>query len=365
MTHAPLKFGVLGTGNIAGQFTRDIAGANRSAVAAVGSRSAENARTFGERFGLDPEHCHGSYEALIRDPEVDAVYISLPNHLHAAWSIKAMEAGKHVLCEKPFTMNLEEAQRVFAAAQRTGRRVMEAFMYRCHPLMDAVRREVIAGGNAGGDSGGNSGGGAIGELRFIRASFCYRTTNIDGNVRFDPAMGGGALMDIGSYCLNFARFIAGREPVAAHVVGHRHDTGVDDYASAVLKFAADPDQPPSLAGAITAALTFGMTAQLDNTAHLGGADGHLQIPIPWKPPTAGATYILGGQTPPKQDLQQGPAGPPEPRVVSVDAPAPLYGHQADRFAQAVLDGAPMPITPGDTLGNMRLIDELARQLAGA
>ena len=355
--NTPFRFGILGTGNIAGQFAQGVADAQRS----VGSRSAQSAATFGEHLELPTETSHGSYESLIHDDTIDAVYVSLPNHLHAEWTIKALEAGKHVLCEKPFAMNAEEATAMFAAAERTDRRLMEAFMYRCHPLMDAVRREVVAGGG----SGATSGGGGIGALRMIRASFCYRTTRIDGNVRFDPAIGGGALMDIGSYCLSFARFIAGREPVAAHIVGHRHDTGVDDYANVVLKFEEDPTQPAPLRGAITAALTFGMTVQLDNTAHLGGTDGHLQIPIPWKPPTTGATYILSGQTPPKQDLAQGKSGPPEPKVVTIDSPVPLYGQQADAFADAVRHDQPMPVTPADTLGNMRLIDQLARQLGAS
>lgn len=373
----PLKFGILGTGNIAGQFARGVAGAKQSVVSAVGSRSAASAEAFGLKHNLEKTHCFDTYDQLIRSDAVDAVYVSLPNHLHAAWTIKALEAGKHVLCEKPFAMNAEETQAMFDTAQRTGQRLMEAFMYRCHPLMDAVRREVISGdpcgGGSGGGSGGVSGGGAIGELRMIRASFCYRTTNIDGNVRFDPDIGGGALMDIGSYCLNFARFIAGREPAAAHIVGHQHAAGVDDYAAAILKFDEDPTQPAPLRGAITAALTFGMTVQLDNTAHLGGTDGHLQIPIPWKPPTTGATYILSGQTPPKQDLappgsapESGPGsgkpGPPTPKVVTIDSPAPLYGQQADAFANAVRTHTPMPVTPADTLGNMQLIDQLRQQL---
>lgn len=351
---SPLKFGILGTGNIAGQFAQGVAGAKQSGISAVGSRSAASAEAFGQKHNLEKSHCFGTYDKLIHSDAVDAVYVSLPNHLHAQWTIKALEAGKHVLCEKPFAMNAEETQAMFDAAERTGKRLMEAFMYRCHPLMDAVRHEVT--------SGGASGGGGIGELRMIRASFCYRTTNIDGNVRFQPDIGGGALMDIGSYCLNFARFIAGREPAAAHIVGHQHATGVDDYAAAILKFDEDPHQPEPLRGAITATLTFGMTVQLDNTAHLGGTDGHLQIPIPWKPPTTGATYILSGQTPPKQDLAKGKTGPPAPKVVTIDSPAPLYGQQADAFADAVRHNTPMPVTPADTLGNMRLIDQLRQQL---
>ncbi|MEM9417858.1 MAG: Gfo/Idh/MocA family oxidoreductase [Planctomycetota bacterium] len=346
-----LKFGILGTGNIAHQFADGVEHALRSEITAVGSRSEESAQAFGEQYQLDPSRCFGSYDQLVACDAIDAVYVSLPNHLHAEWTIKALEAGKHVLCEKPFAMDATESQAMFEAAKRTGNRLMEAFMYRCHPLMDAVRDEVTFG--------------TIGELRMIRASFCYYTSNVDQNVRFKPDIGGGALMDIGSYCLSFARFIAGREPSAAHIVGNQHETGVDDYSTVILRFDEDASQPEPLRGVITAALTFGMTVQLDNTAHLGGTDGHLQIPIPWKPPADGGTYTLGGQTPPRQDLADGKPGPPEPKAVTVTAPAPLYGQQADAFADAVRLGTPMPVTPDDTLGNMRLIDELLHQLEGS
>ncbi|MEL7087622.1 MAG: hypothetical protein AAGL98_04150, partial [Planctomycetota bacterium] len=233
--------------------------------------------------------------------------------------------------------------------------LIEAFLYRCHPLTAAVLGEVRRG--------------AIGRLKTIRASFCYRTTRIDGNVRFDPAIGGGALMDIGCYCLDFCRLIVGRPPVIdqTQIVGHRHDTGVDDVGCVVMRFPADPDaEYAALAGPITAALTFGMTVQLDNTAHLGGEDGHLQIPVPWKPPPRGATYVVAGQTPPKQDRAApgpgNPTGPPAPRVVTVDADAPLYGLEADAFADAITERRPLPITPDESLGNVELLETLRGQL---
>ncbi|MEM6459701.1 MAG: Gfo/Idh/MocA family oxidoreductase [Planctomycetota bacterium] len=341
-----LRYGILGTGNIAGQFAEGVAKAERSAVTAVGSRSPESAAAFGERLNLPPEKCHGSYEALIRSDAVDAVYVSLPNHLHAEWSIKALAAGKHVLCEKPLAMDAAEAGRMFDAAQAHGRVLMEAFMYRCHPLTGAVLAAVRRGD--------------VGEVRVVRASFCYRTTHIDGNVRFDPAIGGGALMDIGSYCLSFARMIAGNEPEAMHITGNRHAAGVDDYATAILKF-------PPLPGVdfrgspLVAALSFGMTVQLDNTAWVGGTEGYLSVPVPWKPPEVGAKYVLHGQTPPKQDKASA-NGSPGPETFKFDAGVPLYGLEADAFAASVLDGSPLPVTPTDTLGNMAVIDTLAEQL---
>ncbi|MEO1236921.1 MAG: Gfo/Idh/MocA family oxidoreductase [Planctomycetota bacterium] len=349
-----LRFGILGTGNIAGQFADGVRGAHRSAVTAVGSRSAESAAAFGERFGLPPEACHGDYQALVESDAIDAVYVSLPNHLHAEWTIKSLEAGKHVLCEKPFAMDVGEAQVVFDAAERCGRRVMEAFMYRCHPLTEAVLAAVR--------------GGAVGTVRLIRANFCYRTTRVDGNVRFNPAIGGGALMDIGSYCLNFCRMIAGREPTHAQVFGHRHATGVDDFATGTLKFPADASVPHA-EGEVVAAVSFGMTVQADNTALIGGDEGYLEVPVPWKPPTRDARYVLHGQTPPKQDRSSGGAsggvsggGKPAPQTFTFDAPAPLYGMEADAFAAAIAEGRPFPVTPEDTRGNMRLLDTLGQQL---
>ena len=353
----PCRFGVLGTGNIAAQFARDVSEAQRSEIAAVGSRNAESAAGFGRRFGLDPARCHGSYEAMLADPGLDAVYVSLPNHLHETWTARALESGKHVLCEKPLAMSPGEAQRMFGAAEKHDRLLMEAFMYRCHPLTHAVRDAVRRG--------------AIGTLKMIRASFCFRVARTAGNIRFDPSTGGGALMDIGCYGLDFCRLIIGRppSPESPRLLAHRHDTGVDDVGAVILQFPADPHAPPALSGPVTATLTFGMTLQLDNTAHLGGADGHLQVPVPWKPPQRGAAYVLGGQIPPKQDAvvnsgkasEQPPRGP-EPRAVAVDAAAPLYALEADAFADAVAGRADLPITPAESLDNARLLAALRRQL---
>ncbi len=302
----------------------------------VSSRSARGATI--QRFDLEPAACHGSYEALLADEQVEAVYLSLPNHLHHAWTLKALEAGKHVLCEKPIAMNAGEAEAMFDTADQHGLTLMEAFMYRTHPLTLAVQQAVA-------DQ-------AIGQLKIIRASFCYRTNKTDGNVRFDPAIGGGALMDIGCYCLSFARLFAGAEPTDARIVGHLHDTGVDDYACVTLKFPND----------ITAALTFGMTVQLDNTAYLGGTDGYIEIPVPWKPPVKNAQYILAGQRPPKMDHDGKTVQAPPRETVTVDAPAPLYGMEADVFAAVVAGETPLPVTRQDSVGNMQLLDRLREQL---
>ncbi len=338
---SPLSFryGVLGCGNIAEQFATDVAEARESVVAAVASRSTEKAVAFGARHGVDPGRCYGDYARLLRDPTLDAVYVALPNHAHHQWSKRALAADKHVLCEKPFTQSVAEAEDLFDTADAAGLRVMEAFMYRCHPLTRAVVAAVR--------------GGAIGRLRLVRASFCYRTMRISGNVRFDPTIGGGGLQDIGSYCVSVARLLAGCEPHAVHAAGQFHDTGVDDVAAGLLNFP----------NGVTASLTFGMSVQADNTLHLGGEEGWIQVPVPWKPPREGAVYVLGGQTPPKQDLNAGgAASPPGPRTITVETPAPLFALEADAFAQSVRSGETLPVSREDTVGNLRVLAAMARQI---
>jgi len=333
-----LRWGILGTGNIARQFADGVSATTtrRSRITAVGSRSAESAQAFAQ--GRQIAGVHGSYDALLADPNVDAVYNSLPNSLHHAWTIKALRAGKHVLCEKPFAMTRTEAEEMFAEAAKAKRVLVEAFMYRSHPLthsvIDAVR------------------GGEIGDLKLLRTSFCYKTSRIDGNVRFDKKLGGGGLMDIGCYCINFSRMLAGEEPIEIHASAHFHERGVDDLVVATLKF-------PS---GVCASFTCAMSVHADNTAYVCGTDGYIEIPVPWKPPTQGATYTLARSTPPKMDLAAG-APPKSPRETrTIDAGKELYALEADDFAAAVLDGKPPALTPADTLGNMAVLDEIRRQI---
>jgi len=336
-----LRWGIIGTGNIARQFAEGVAGAKRSVISAVASRRQETANAFAGQHAIP--NAYGDYAKLLDDPAVEAVYISLPNSLHCQWTIRALQAGKHVLCEKPFAMNLDEAQRMFAAAEAADRLLMEAFMYRCHPLITAVRDAVRSG--------------EIGRLQIIRTSFCYRTRTIEGNVRFVPELGGGALMDIGCYCIDFSRLFAGGEPETVLAVGHRHETGVDDLVVGSMRFG----------NGILAGFTCGMSAQADNTAYLLGDEGYIQIPIPWKPPVKQAEFTIARGTPPRMDQKSAsaasvkPASPPQRRI-TIDAPVPLYALEADAFAAAVLDGAPLPVTRQDTLGNMKVIDQMLAQI---
>lgn len=328
-----LRWGILGTGNIARQFAGGVAGSRRGRVTAVASRAIDAAQAFAAAHGVP--HAIGGYAALLDRADVDAVYVSLPNHLHHEWTIAALRAGKHVLCEKPLALDAGQAIEMFDVAARERRLLMEAFMYRCHPLTAAVTAAVR--------------GGAIGEPKLVRTSFCFRVRNTAGNVRFDRTMGGGCLMDVGCYCVNFSRLIAGCEPADVSAVAHFHDAGVDDLTAGTLAF------PTGL----LATFACGMTAQADNTATVNGTEGYIDIPIPWKPPASDAIYTVSHGIPPRMDTAAPPpSGRPPRETFTVDAPGPLYGLEADAFAAAVLDGAAVPVTRDDSIGNMRVLDAL-------
>ena len=330
-----LGWGILGTGNIARQFATGVNAARRGRLVAVGSRTDEKARAFGQTHHIPTSY--GSYQQLLDDPTVTAVYNSLPNNLHHEWTIKALRAGKHVLCEKPFAVNLAEAQEMFDVAKREGKLLMEAFMYRTHPLTHAVQQAVASG--------------AIGDVRLIRTSFCFKVSKWQGNIRFDPKLAGGVIMDVGCYCVNFSRLFAGAEPSQIHVVHHRHESGIDDIAAGTLVF---PNN-------VIASFTCGMSLHADNTASICGTEGYIEIPIPWKPPAAGATFTIARSTPPKMENPTTKSPPPrETRTITVDND--LYALEADAFAATVFDGVAPPVSRDDTLGNQRVIDELRHQI---
>jgi predicted dehydrogenase len=330
-----LAWGILGTGNIARQFATGVNASRRGRLVAVASRTDEKARTFGQAHHISA--AYGSYQQLLDDPTVTAVYNSLPNNLHHEWTVKALRAGKHVLCEKPFAINLAEAQEMFDVARQEGKLLMEAFMYRTHPLTHAVQQAV--------DSG------AIGEVRLIRTSFCFKVSKWQGNIRFDPKLAGGVIMDVGCYCVNFSRLFAGAEPSAIHVVHHRHESGIDDIAAGTLVF---PNN-------VIASFTCGMSVHADNAASICGSEGYIEIPVPWKPPASGATFTIARSTPPKMENPAGKAPPPrETRTVTVDGD--LYGLEADAFAATVFDGVAPAVSREDTRGNPRVIDELRKQI---
>jgi xylose dehydrogenase (NAD/NADP) len=316
-----LRWGILGTGNIAGKFAAAVSKSERTQTVAVGSRSPETARMFAQQFHISTAT---GYDELLSAADVDAVYIALPNSLHHKWAIKALLAGKHVLCEKPLAHDLEQSEEMFDAAEISGRLLVEAFMYRSHPLTQTVIEAVRAG--------------AIGKLKLIRTSFCFNLPQTAGNIRFKSGLGGGALMDVGCYCINFSRLFAGEEPSQMAAMAHIHDSGVDDVAAGTMTFP----------NGIVASFTCGMTAQADNAAYLCGDEGYIEVPIPWKPPVQQAEFTIVRGV--HRNTQH------------VDADNEPYALEADDFAAAALDGKPPAITRQDTLGNMRVLDEMRLQI---
>jgi predicted dehydrogenase len=215
-----LRWGILSTARINRALIPAIRGGGRSELTTVASRTLDRAREYAAEWKIP--RALGSYEALVADPEVDVVYNPLPNHLHVEWTIRALEAGKHVLCEKPLALSIDEIDRVAAAAARSGRTAAEAFMYRHHPMTEAAKAFAAAG--------------RLGTITLYRGAFTFMLTRA-GDVRLDPSMGGGALWDVGCYPVSYANLIAGAHP--AEVFGfQRVDRGIDMEFSGVMRYAA-------------------------------------------------------------------------------------------------------------------------------
>lgn len=217
----PLRLGVLGCANIARQFCRDVAGSPAVRVDAVASRSAHKAAAFAAEFGI--ARAFGSYEALLAHPALDAVYVPLPNSLHAEWAIAAMAQGLHVLCEKPLATSLAEAQRMVEASRRSGRFLLEAYPYWFQPATGALLGLLREG--------------AIGEVRWMQACAGFTLRHPQADIRLQPELGGGALLDIGSYPLSLARLVMGEAPRRVSAEASWSGTGVDLSFMATLHHA--------------------------------------------------------------------------------------------------------------------------------
>ncbi len=216
-----VKWGILSTADINRKLLAGAAESDDVDVVAVGSRDLQRAEEFARTWNIP--RAYGTYEELLADPDIEAVYIPLPNTMHSEWSIKAMEAGKHVLCEKPFSRHIEDVERAFDAADATGMHLSEAFMYRHHP-QTARLAEIVASG-------------AIGELRVIRAVFSYSLYDAD-NIRLRTDVEGGALMDVGCYCISGARLLGG-EPESVVGAAHIGSSGTDWVFAGMMRFPGD------------------------------------------------------------------------------------------------------------------------------
>ncbi len=321
---ATVRFGILSTADIAVE--KVIPGMRRAAgVEVVAIASRDGARAAAAAEALRIPRAHGSYEALLADPGVDAVYIPLPNHLHAAWTIAAARAGKHVLCEKPLAMTAAEAQGMVDACQAAGVLLMEAFMYRLHPSWVAVR-ELVASGR-------------IGQLQAVDSWFSFFNDDPD-NIRNILEAGGGALYDVGCYCVNLSRMLFGAEPehVAASMV-RDPASGVDVLTCGLLSFAA---------GIATFACS--TRAEPDQRVSIYGTEGRISLGIPFNIPPERPTeiYVTAGGDPPVA---------PATEVVTFPTADP-YAVEASAFAAAVSAGGPVPVPPSDAVANLRVIEQL-------
>lgn len=331
-----IRWGILGTGNIAHVFAKGITGSTTGELFAIASRNLSNAQSFGEKF--DVPRRYGSYEALIADPNVQVVYIALPHVFHAEWAIRAANAGKHILCEKPLAINYSEALSIVDAARRNHIFMMEAFMYRCHPqtakLIELLRAKVI------------------GDVRIIQATFSFQADFDLTNRALSNELGGGSILDVGCYPISMARLIAGvdlgkdyAEPIEVYGVGHIGDlSGIDEWSVSCLKFPRG----------ILAQVAAGVFLKQENVVRIFGSDGDIFIPSPWVPGgrESGITKIIVRKR-----------GESRPQEILTETKMGLYSIEADIIA-ASIDRCQSPVMKWeDSLGNMRTLDRW-RQAVG-
>jgi predicted dehydrogenase len=317
-----VKWGVLGAASIA--LRKVIPGMQKGAyseIAAVASRDRQKAEEAARKLGIPK--AYGSYQELLQDREIEAVYNPLPNHLHVSWSIKAAEAGKHVLCEKPISLNVAEAKTLLAARDRTGVKIGEAFMVRTHPQWLRTREIVRSG--------------AIGELRSAMCVFSYFNRD-PANVRHKVEWGGGGLLDIGCYPITMSRFIFAEEPVrVAGALERDPDFKTDRLVSAILEFPSGPS-------------TFTCSTQTApfQRMHFLGTSGRVEIEIPWNAPNDRPCRIFFS------DVTG--AAPQVEEFPVVDQ----YTIQGDEFSRAVRSERDVPVPLEDAIKNMAVIDAIFR-----
>ena len=321
---SPLRFGILGTAHIARSFVRGVSASRRVVVSAVASRDADKARTFAKDFEIARHF--GSYEALLADRDIDAVYVPLPNSLHAEWSIAAVRAGKHVLCEKPLSATAAEARAMFDAARRHGVQLVEGYPYRAQPQTLKLRELLDRG--------------IIGDIRLIQAAFGF-TLPASDNIRLDPAMAGGALMDVGVYPLSLARMIAGTRPTRVHAVA-QWAGGVDRTLAATLQFAS------------------GLLAQIDCSFDTGP---HRQALIAGSKGVIETTY-MNHTTSEQQAVLELRVGTEKDAVESLVQTSPVNGFlaEAESFERLVRAGPAewSGAAPEESIDNMLTVEAILR-----
>ncbi len=310
-----LHWGFLSTARINRALIQPLQVSKRNHLLAVASRTQESADAYAKEKKI--ERAYGSYEALLADPDIDVIYNSLPNHMHAEWTVKAVEAGKHVLCEKPLALSVEEVDAINHAARKHGRVVAEALMYRHHP-QTLKAQEVVKNGS-------------LGALKMIRGSFSFMLTR-EGDVRLNPDWGGGSIWDVGSYPISFTRMVVGAEPVEVFGWQVEGPTGIDESFVGQMRFE----------GGIHAQFDSSFVIPFHAFMEIVGSDGTLSIPRPFKPGTDETIYLT------RNDQTE------SIRVRGGD----LYLGEVEDMADAILLGREPRVSLEDSRANVRVIRAL-------
>lgn len=316
-----IRWGILSTAKIGvTKVIPAIQQSNLGVVTALASRSVVKARETAGKLGIPK--AYGSYDELLRDPDIDAIYNPLPNHEHVPWSLKALAAGKHVLCEKPVAIDAKEARTLLDESRKFPHlKIMEAFMYRFHPQWIKAKMLVEES--------------RVGKLKTVHSFFSYHNAD-PGNIRNMADIGGGGLMDIGCYCISLSRFLYGSEPVRVSAIIERDPKmGIDVLTSGVLDFAVG-----------TATFTCATQLVPHQRVNIFGADGRIEIEIPFNAPPDKMTRLWLHD---KSGIEE----------FAFD-PCDQYTLQADAFAKAVIDKTPVPTGLEDALANMKVIDGVFR-----
>ncbi len=314
MTERKVKWGILGTASIGKRSViPGIQESSRNTVRAVASRSLENAQAFADELGIPT--AYGSYEELLKDPDIDAVYIPLPNHLHKEWTLKAAKAGKHILCEKPIALDETEAAEMIDTCQQENVLLAEAYMYRHQKRYEDIKKRMADG--------------EIGEIRALRGVFTFEGSQNTSNIRFTKEWGGGSIYDVGCYPISAARFLLDEEPsaVTTHAFFSPEHGNVDMMAAGLMEFS----------NGVALSFDCGMWAEFRNEMEILGTKGRIVMK---------AAY-LGDQS---YDLIQ------NGKVTHVeDENINPYASQADDFATAILDEKPLKFSSQDIINNIRAV----------
>ncbi len=318
MSEERIAWGVMSTANI-GRWSVNpaIQASSNGELLAVASRDATKAAESAAE--QDIPRSYGSYDELLRDDDIDAVYIPLPNSLHREWAIRAAEAGKHVLCEKPLALTEAESREMAATADAHRVKFMEAFMYRFHPRTERVLTMLQDG--------------AVGELKMIRSAFTFRLKN-PSNIRLDPELGGGALMDVGCYCVNVSRTLAGREPVEVQAFARWASSGVDDSMAGTLRFADD----------LLATFECSLSMRRRETYEVAGTEAYLRVPDAFLPGTSDASI---------EEYREAD----DPRIHTIPG-VDEYQRMVEHFADCVLLDESPRYGADEAARNMRIIEAL-------